>query len=201
MSKGEIDDYVWYDELFKCYRNSVGERVTRRGGMKKNDIPMPPLLPGDIKMPSKGVLNMRRSVNEKQSLYIDWLISMPEKRKPTTRKGWAAEHGVSAYTLKRWESDVTFKREWDRRLNEIGFSPENHAKVMNALLKVARDDETASVTAMKLWTERYDKMKPPEDDKPAEKAPSVSDLSDNDLFTLLEVMKNEYEREATKRTA
>ena len=201
VSWKEKSDLVWHDKVSKCYRNIHGERVTRKGGMQKNDVLMPPFLPSDVKTPERSVLNMRRRINEKQSMYLDWLLSQPETRKPTTRKAWGKKHGVGYAMLLGWECDDTFLREWNRRVNEIGFSPDKHAKVVAALYKAATDADLSNVTAMNKWLDRRDTIMPTEKEEAPQNNPSLSDLPDDELFELLEVLRTEHEQEAAKRKA
>lgn len=193
----DMDDSRLYDADSKCWRDMDGYRTTDNGGVKKG-VPKPPGIPESGAV-SKGELTLRRSVSLKQSKYMDWLVSFPDSRKPETQSEWAEENGTTVRTLKRWEIDPTFRREWLRRLDQVGHSPEKRRQVMHALYVAATDPLDRNVQAMKLWMDYTEKVMPPHWEHEEEPPPSVSDLSDDDLLSALEALKEAHEMEVERR--
>jgi transcriptional regulator with XRE-family HTH domain len=111
--------------------------------------------------------------------YLEWLVTPTTERTPRTQTELARQLGVDPTTLRRWEKKDWFKREWDRRVNEIQGSPERTQRLLDALYDKALGGDNK---AAQLYLQATNRLLP---------APTIinnnkaSDLSDEELEALI----------------
>lgn len=105
--------------------------------------------------------------------YVEWLVSM--ERQPSTKRAWAAEHGVSVSSLTNWDRDDRVRRAVDARCSELNMSPERIQSVIDAVFRSAQQGD---MKAAQLYLQHVDRLAPKrtiiEDRR-------VSSLSDEEL--------------------
>lgn len=196
---GWSGDKRWFDEAANCWRDGAGNRVSKTSRLSAaGRVPVPPGVPESSKNAAND-LALRRQVPEKQSRYLDWLVSFPDTRKPSSKVAMARELGVARSTLLAWEKRSEFRQEWKRRLEQVGHSPDKYAAVMQALFEAATDPDERNTQALSLWLKYHHMSSPPEVVESADNSLSPSDLSDEELDGLLSSLKDDAEREAGLR--
>ncbi len=110
---------------------------------------------------------------EKQSLFLDWLLSDPKV--PDTEKQWAEDHGLNVSTIRDWKNNIKFRSEWERRAQERNISVETTQDVIKTLKKAATRGD---VQAAKFYMSYVEKFLPP---RQVERDDSVAHLSDEEL--------------------
>jgi Trm5-related predicted tRNA methylase len=119
-------------------------------------------------------------LDARRERYLEWLCTAPQERRPGTKQGYASEVGVSTETLRRWEKDELFRREWERRAGEIVGSPERSQQVLETLYRQALSGD---VKAAQLYLQATNKMAPPTVTVRDER--SVAKLSDDELESMI----------------
>lgn len=112
---------------------------------------------------------------EKQSLFLDWLLTPLSEREEKTIKAWAAAHGVSAATPGEWKKDRRFRREWEDRAMAKNIGVDRMQNVIDVLYEAACNGDVA---AAKAYIAEVDKLRPPRQVEPDS---DVADLSDEEL--------------------
>lgn len=100
--------------------------------------------------------------NPKQIQFLEWLLTAPGEREPSSQAKLATEvlH-VSERTLRDWKSQAAFVAEWDRRAVAVAGSPERTQRIMDALAAVAVNPEDPKmVQAGKLWADMAGVIRP-----------------------------------------
>lgn len=110
---------------------------------------------------------------EKQSRFLDWLLSDPKD--PPTQKAWAEANAVNDKTIGDWKRNTKFRSEWERRAVEKNISIENTQDVIQTLYKAAKRGDTQ---AAKFYMSYVEKFLPP---KRVERDDSVAHLTDAEL--------------------
>ena len=105
--------------------------------------------------------------------YVDWLVSLD--RVPSTKKAWAAEHGVSVSSLGNWDRDERVRRAIDERCAELNMSPERIQSVINAVFMAA---QRGDMKAAQLYLQHVDRLAPK---RTVIEDRRVSSLSDEEL--------------------
>jgi len=113
---------------------------------------------------------------------MEWLCTAPSERE-CTKTQLAGKLGVDLRTLRLWQAEETFRREWETRAAEVLGDPEKTQAVLNTLYRAATDPKNRQqVQAAKLYLEATNAIKPPSMEvtfkRPAE-------LSDEELEALL----------------
>lgn len=121
-------------------------------------------------------------LDPRKDAYIGWLVTPEAERDPEVRSKakYAAHIGVSQETLRRWEKDGVFRKEWAKRADEVVGSPERAQNVLDVLYNRA---VAGDVKAADLYLRATNKLAPPtvkvEDTRPTSK------LSDKELEELI----------------
>jgi hypothetical protein len=97
---------------------------------------------------------------------------------------------VDPTTLRRWEKKPMFKKEWDRRVNEIQGSPERTQRLLDSLYAKALDGDNR---AAQLYLQATNRLVPA---APTSQANAPSELSDEELDRLISSIA---EREHSRR--
>lgn len=119
-------------------------------------------------------------LDARREAYLEWLCVVPSERKPATKAAYAELVGVSTETLRRWEKDDVFRREWERRSGEIVGSPERSQQVLETLYRQALSGD---VKAAQLYLQATNKMAPATLTVKDER--QVSKLSDQELEAMI----------------
>lgn len=119
-------------------------------------------------------------LDARREKYLEWLCCVPSERQPATKQAYADGIGVSAETLRRWEKDDSFRKEWERRSGEIVGSPERSQQVLETLYRQALSGD---VKAAQLYLQATNKMAPPTVTVKDER--SASRLSDDELESMI----------------
>lgn len=128
---------------------------------------------------------------------LDWLTTIPSEREPATKKELATELGVVDRTLRSWQNEPAFRREWEKRAFEVAGDPDRTQRVLDALYEAATDRGARDrVSAAKHFLEATGAIKPPP--MQVEVSSRVQELSDQELDELiaLEAARVRKEREA-----
>src|SRR5690349_25101158 len=92
---------------------------------------------------------------------MDWLLTPPTRREPSTRSELATLLGVDARTMRGWSEHPQFREEWQRRVSKLIGSPERHQSILDNLYRAATDPKNRNqVQAAKLYLEATDAIKP-----------------------------------------
>lgn len=87
--------------------------------------------------------------------YLDWLMTPPAYRDPTSKQKFADDHGVHVQTLRYWEKSDEFKSRLAKLKAEWG--QEYHADIIGKLLQiVASRDDSVAVQAAKILLQHLD---------------------------------------------
>lgn len=119
-------------------------------------------------------------LDARREKYLEWLCQVPSERQPATKQAYADSIGVSGETLRRWEKNESFRREWERRAGEIVGSPERSQQVLETLYRQALSGD---VKAAQLYLQVTGKMAPPTITVKDER--SASKLSDDELEAMI----------------
>lgn len=113
---------------------------------------------------------------EKQSRFLDWLLTPVSDREHKYIKDWCAANGVGVHTPAEWKRDRRFRREWEDRANAKNMGVERMQNVIDTLYEAAVDGD---VSAAKLYIQEVEKLRPP---RVQEVDRDVEQLSDEELF-------------------
>lgn len=116
--------------------------------------------------------------------FLDWLVTPPELRDPTTMKSLAEKLALSTQTLTRWKTDSGFLADWEVLYRKTVGSPEKAQRIVERLFETA-DDRTdpRHVSAAKAYLEAIDAIRPKKVEVTVNKA--AKELSDDDLYRIL----------------
>jgi len=115
----------------------------------------------------------------RQEQYLNWLLAPAHERTPPTQAQFAGQLGVDPTTLRRWEKKEYFKKEWERRVNDLQGSPERTQRLLDALYDKAIGGDTR---AANLYLQATHRLLPP---PAATSSKSMVDLSDDELDALI----------------
>lgn len=112
---------------------------------------------------------------EKQSRFLDWLLTPAADREHQYIKDWCAANGVDSHTPADWKRDRRFRREWEDRANAKNIGVERMQNVIDTLYEAAVDGD---VQAAKLYIQEVEKLRPP---RQVEADRDIEHLSDEEL--------------------
>lgn len=131
-------------------------------------------------------------LDARQEKYLNWLITPPHERIPSSQLKYCEENQIDPTTVRRWQKKPYFIKEWDRRVEELQGSPERTQRILDALYDKGVDGD---VRAAKLYLEATHRLTPaPTTSKATSKG--MADLSDDELDELIGKMA---EREKSQR--
>lgn len=119
-------------------------------------------------------------IDTRWDAYIDWLCLAPSEREPATKTAYAVFVGVDVTTLRRWEKNEAFRKEWQKRADRLVGSPERSQAVLDQMYQQALGGD---VKAAQLYLTAVGKMQPVRLDSLAES--TVDKLSDAELDALI----------------
>ena len=93
---------------------------------------------------------MRRNIPDaiKQE-YLNWLLTPPGEREPSSKKAFAEENGVAYRTLYYWEEEETFQQALRKIKSKWG--ARWHGDILGRLMDIVQDgSDNASVSAAKV---------------------------------------------------
>lgn len=106
-----------------------------------------------------------------------------------TKASWCKEHGVSPRTIRKWEQDERFLREWNKRIHQERLSPEFHEDIVKALRETAIDRQHPQhVAAAKELIRLLGMIAPPTLNLNVNTAPDLASVSDAELVELAELV-------------
>ena len=115
--------------------------------------------------------------------FMDWLVTPPGHRDPSSREKLAAVFGIDARTMRQWQEHPQFREEWQRRVSKLVGSPERTQRVMDTLYASATDVTNRNqVQAAKLYLEATNAIKPPPMEVTVKRP---TELTDDELDALL----------------
>lgn len=87
----------------------------------------------------------------KQELYLDWLCTPRAERNPSSKEAWAKQYETTTQTLRAWEKNKVFLKEWKTRVDDIHGSPEKTNTLLETLYqKGVKGDPRAIELYMKI---------------------------------------------------
>lgn len=119
-------------------------------------------------------------LSDRQLAYLDWLCTPPAERKPASKAKYCTEHRVAENTLRRWEKNEVFRKQWQERVDQTVGSPE---RTQNLLDKLYADAMAGDVKSAQLYFSVTGKMAPQQVQVTSKKA--VAELSDAELDALI----------------
>jgi hypothetical protein len=101
---------------------------------------------------SKGFRNIERSVKEE---YLDWLMTPPVERDPSTKTEMAEQLGVAISTMWRWEQEPEFQEEL--RLLKTKWGVRFHGEILGRLMDIVQNGtDTSAIQASKVLLPHLD---------------------------------------------
>lgn len=87
--------------------------------------------------------------------YLDWLLTPPGEREPSTKAAWAAEHGVVVSTMWKWEESPEFQEELRKLKGKWGVRFQG--EILGRLMKIVSEgSDTAAIQAAKVLLPHLD---------------------------------------------
>ena len=130
--------------------------------------------------PSRVMAERTQMLDARQEEYLNWLLAPAHERTPATQVEFARHVGVDSSTLRRWEKKEFFKKEWERRVNDLQGSPERTQRLLDALYDKALKGDTRAAT---LYLQATHRLTPAPSSTSASK--SMGELSDEELDQLI----------------
>jgi transcriptional regulator with XRE-family HTH domain len=117
--------------------------------------------------------------------FLEWLVTQPSERYPSTQTELAEELGIDRNLLSQWKNDPDFLAEWERFYRKTVGSPERAKSVLDALHETATDrTDPRQVPAARAYLEAIDAIKPRRVDVTVTKG-AAKELSDEELMAML----------------
>lgn len=124
----------------------------------------------------------RTEISEQQAEFLEWLVTPPEGRNPSSQNEWARQHGLATQTVVRWKNhDAVFRAAWEKRMVDLGVGPEPMQDILNALRLAAGEGDVQAAKAYIAWVE---KISPPK--KAEQDAAAIEDMTDDEFADMLE---------------
>lgn len=116
--------------------------------------------------------------------YLDWLCTPPQERNPKSKKAFAEHLGIERKTLYRWEDDIEFMKEWEKRYYKTIGNPGRKQEIMDTLYRTATDpDDPKHVQAADKYFAIEGSLKPQKMEVTVSK--SANDLTDEALDAMI----------------
>lgn len=112
---------------------------------------------------------------ERQSEFLDWLLTPKEERQPPSQAKWAQARMIREDTVRKWKQDPRFKDEWRRRADETVVSTERLQAILDTLWQKGKDGDVQAATKYLEYAARLLPPKEVADDE------SVKHLTDEQL--------------------
>jgi len=117
--------------------------------------------------------------------FLDWLLTAPADRVPSTQGDLSEELGLHRNQLSQWKNDPDFLAEWERQYRKTVGSPEKAKAVLDSLFETATDrTDPRQVPAARAYLEAIDAVKPKRVEMTVVKG-AAKELSDDDLMSML----------------
>lgn len=117
--------------------------------------------------------------------YVQWLVTAPREREPSTATALADDIGVGRRTLYDWRHEKEFLAEWDDRARAIAGDPEKTTMVLDALFQQACDSESPKqIQAAKAWADIAGVIRAPKVEE-HQSGQSLTELSSDELDAML----------------
>lgn len=104
-----------------------------------------------------------------QSEFLDWLVS-PVKSPPSQAQ-WCVENDVHERTVQTWKRDIRFRREWEKRTQELNIDPDRIQDMVETLYMAGKNGDVKAAETYLKYVERF---------LPAPAKP----VSDNDITSM-----------------
>jgi len=129
-------------------------------------------------------------LDERQEKYLNWLLTPKGDRIPASQAQYCRENNVDPTTVRRWEKKDVFRREWQKRVDDLQGSPERTQQLLDALYNKAIEGDTR---AANLYLQATHRLTPPPSAETTA-ARSMAELSNDELDQLiLDAAKKERE--------
>jgi len=116
--------------------------------------------------------------DERKRRHLDWLLTKPRDRQPSTQKAHADELGVSPRTLRDWEADPEFIGVWEHEAIAVAGGPERTQQLLDKLFNVGMGEDRDRVAAAKQFFAIAQSIRPP---APKADAPSARGMTDAEI--------------------
>lgn len=124
----------------------------------------------------------RTEISPDQELFLEWLLTPPDMRQPSSQNEWARQHGLATQTVARWKTqDTLFRTTWEKRIYEMGVGPERLQVLLERLYQAGQDGD---IQALKLYFQWVEKISPPK--KTDKEEASIHDMTDEEFADLVE---------------
>jgi hypothetical protein len=115
---------------------------------------------------------------------LEWLLTAPASREPSTKNALAAELSVADRTLRDWEAKPEFQAAWRAGFQSVAGSMERTKAIMDRLYEDAvNPDNDKRVMASKQYWDMAKSIAPPEPETQASRR--AAELSDDELRAML----------------
>ena len=114
--------------------------------------------------------------------FVEWLVTPPKERVPSTQKELAEELGVAERTLRHWKVRDDVRRAWEGLSKEVIGDPSRVQEVLEEMRRLALDSESRNqVSAAKLYLEAVEAIKPPDKNTVVLREKDLADFTDAEL--------------------
>lgn len=94
---------------------------------------------------------------------VEWLVTPPSVRVPSTQAGIAEELGVAPRTIRDWQQRDDVRRVWKKQADEVVGDPSKVQEVLETLRQQALDPTHRQYAqCVKTYLEAVDAIKPPD---------------------------------------
>lgn len=119
-------------------------------------------------------------LDHRQEAYLEWLCTAPKLRDPSSKAQYAEKSHIHISTLRRWEKQETFRKEWQSRVDSVQGSPERTQELLDTLYRRAVEGDVKSA---QLWLQTTGRLAPSQ--MKVEVTQKASELSDAELDELI----------------
>jgi hypothetical protein len=138
--------------------------------------------------------NQQHLLDVRQEKYLNWLLTPAHERQPASQALYCKENNVDPTTVRRWQNKPNFRKEWERRVDQLQGSPERTQRLLDSLYNKALDGD---VRAANLYLQATHRLVPVSKQTVSGSKP-LKELTDTELDGLIEQMAK---REKDSRSA
>lgn len=137
--------------------------------------------------------NVAAILDARQEKYLNWLLTPAHERQPASQTIFCKENNVDPTTVRRWQNKPYFRKEWERRVDELQGSPERTQRILDSLYNKALDGD---VRAANLYLQATQRLVPASRQQITTSKP-MKELSDEELDVLIGQMADREKRSRT----
>jgi len=128
-------------------------------------------------------------LDERQEKFLNWLVTPPNGRVPSSQAAYALENNIDEPPLRRWKKKPAFKSEWEKRVSDLQGSPERTQALLDNLFQRALEGDNNSA---KLYLQATGRLAPVQVN--VEHTSKASELSDAELAELISMHASNEQR-------